>query len=123
MPFERISGLLRTFRARLTFWNTVAFFALLVLTLFGIREGLRFVLRDLLDSLLLQDARDVELILDKYYPNDRDAIANELDRKVFGYEERGWFAQVLDQNGKVWITAKNPEAVLPPRSENVGQHY
>ena len=63
MPFERISGLLRTFRARLTFWNTVAFFALLLLTLFGIREGLRFVLRDLLDSLLLQDARDVELIL------------------------------------------------------------
>lgn len=102
MRFERPRAFLRTFRVRLTLWNTLVFFALLLITMLGIREGLRFTLARLLDALLVQDSKDLERILDRDYPK-HEPVTAELRQKAFGDVERGWFAQIFDADGRLWV--------------------
>jgi heavy metal sensor kinase len=100
MRFEQLRSLLRSLRFRLSAWNTAAVLLLVVVTLLSVREGLRLTLLTENDQLLLDDAREVILAVERFYP-DLPEIYNEMDRKATGHEDRGLFVQLLDPNGRL----------------------
>src|SRR2546423_1259352 len=63
MSSGRPDSWFRTLRFRLTFWNTVALFLLVLATLLGLREGLRFTLQREMDALLAAAVEEVRLLL------------------------------------------------------------
>jgi heavy metal sensor kinase len=76
---------------------------IVVVTLFGLRESLRYTLLAESDQLLKDDAYEVVLAVERFYP-DQDEIANEMDLKARGHSDRGLFVQLLDADGKLLIS-------------------
>src|SRR5437764_15301677 len=98
MPSGRFDRFFGSLRFRLTFWNTVGLVLLGAGTLIGLRQGLAVTLSRELNRLTADDAAEVELIIERYYP-DVTAVAGQLDRKARSHADRGWFGQVLDGRG------------------------
>ncbi|MEX2113636.1 MAG: HAMP domain-containing sensor histidine kinase [Pirellulales bacterium] len=90
-------------RFRLSAWNTAAVLLIVVVTLFGLRESLRYTLLTESDQLLKDDAYEVALAIERFYP-DRDEIANEMDLKARGHSDRGLFLQLFDVSGSMLIS-------------------
>jgi heavy metal sensor kinase len=72
-------------------------------TLFGLRESLRYTLHEESDVLLKDDAYEVVLAVERFYP-DQDEIANEMDLKARGHSDRGLFVQLIDEQGRIVIS-------------------
>jgi len=114
MRFEQLKTLFRSLRFRLSAWNTATVLVIGIVTLAGLRESLRYTLINESDQVLLDDAFEVVLAVERFYPN-RDEIHNEMDRKARGHVDRGLFVQLLDPNGAVeWSSGR------PPDLSNVG---
>ncbi len=99
MPSGLLDGRFRTLRFRLTFWNTGAILLLVLATLVGLREGLRYTLQRELDRLLAEDMTEVQLALDNHYP-DWTKLKEELDRKAISHKARAWFVRIFTPDGK-----------------------
>ena len=127
---ERLATLSKTLRVRLMLWNAGVVLLMVVLTLIGLREGVRYTLIHEMDERLLQDLYEVEIgIADldltaaeiRAAAAGRDAPAanallNELDRKAHGHAQRGWFIQLLDKQGReLWASVNTPNTrpVMP----------
>jgi heavy metal sensor kinase len=114
MPFGPLERRLQTLRFRLTFWNTAAIILVVLATLFGLREGLRWTLMRELDTLLSEDVQEVRLTLERFYP-DSEQVAEELGRKARSHRERGWYARVFRADGSVLLASTGaPEVPVPP---------
>ena len=100
MRFEQLRSLFRSLRFRLSAWNTAAVLLIVVVTLLGVREALRLTLLAENDQLLLDEAREVLLVVERFYP-DLGEIYNDMDRKARGHEDRGLFVQLLDLDGRL----------------------
>ncbi len=120
MRFEQLRALFRSLRFRLSAWNTAAVLLIVVVTLFGLRESLRYTLHSESDQLLKDDAYEVVLAVERFHP-DLNEIANEMDLKARGHSDRGLFVQLIDERGQVLISRGNlPDmsgVVLPGSSE------
>jgi heavy metal sensor kinase len=113
MPFGLLERSLQTLRFRLTFWNTTAIILVVLATLFGVREGLRWTLLRELDTLLAEDMQEVLLTLERYYP-DSEQVADDLDRKARSHSQRGWYARVFSADGAVLVASTStPDVELP----------
>jgi len=113
MRFGPVEHLFRTLRFQLTFWNTIAILVLVSAALWGVREGLRWTLLNELDKALAEDAGEVGLIVEGYYP-DWEQIGRELKPKVISHSERGWYVRVFSADGKlVWSSKSAPETHVP----------
>lgn len=114
MRFEPRKHLPRTLRFRLTFWNTVAILVLVGGALWGVREGLRIALLHELDTQLAEDADEVRLNLDAYWPN-KDQLKRELGAKVASHRVRGWYVRVYATDRElVWSSDGAPNLNAPP---------
>ena len=118
---------LSTLRARLTIWNTAVVLAMTLASLFAARVIARTTLYSTADAELRAGVREVVLALQDLYPN-VDAVVAEIRRKARSHEERGWFSQLLTEDGvTVWKSEHCPAAVAeyPPsrldREENIVQ--
>jgi two-component system heavy metal sensor histidine kinase CusS len=116
-----------TLRARLALWNTLVVLSMTVTALVVARFAARATLYDNIDAELRSGAREVTLALRDLFP-DMDAVVAEMRRKAASHEERGWFTQLLTEDGtQVWKSAHCPAAVAayPPanldRLENIAQ--
>ncbi len=114
-------------RARLALWNTLVVLAITVATLLAARVAARATLYHDADQELRGGAREVALALRDLFP-DMEAIVAEMRRKAASHDERGWFTQLLTEDGaKIWTSEHCPHAVtaFPPskldRVENVVQ--
>ncbi|MEX0978953.1 MAG: ATP-binding protein, partial [Pirellulales bacterium] len=119
MRFERLKKIFRSLRFRLSAWNTAAVLLIVVVTLLGVRESLRFTLMSENDHLLLEDTLEVVLAVERYSP-DLAEIYNEMDRKALGHVDRLLFVQLLDPSGAVlWSSGKPPALVdvAPPKAD------
>jgi heavy metal sensor kinase len=103
MRFEQIRSLFRSLRFRLSAWNTAAVLLIVVVTLVGLRESLRYTLHDESDRLLLDDAYEVALAVERFYP-DQNEIDNEMDLKALGHKDRGLFVELFDAHGQLLST-------------------
>ena len=119
MRFEHLKTLLRSLRFRLSAWNTAAVLLIVVVTLVGVREALRYTLIVENDHLLLDDTEEVRLAIAEFYP-DLGQIHNEMERKALGHVDRGLFVQLLDTRGQVMRTSGSPpelDGVPPPSAD------
>lgn len=107
MRFEQVRTLFRSLRFRLSAWNTGAVLLIVVVTLIGLRESLRFTLLAESDQLLKDDAYEVALAVERFYPA-HDEIYNEMDLKARGHVDRGLFVQLLDERGHPLATKGQP---------------
>ncbi|MBX7105607.1 MAG: HAMP domain-containing histidine kinase [Gemmataceae bacterium] len=114
----------RSLRFRLMFWNTMAIALLLVLTLVGVRTGLRLTLESELDRLLRNDASEVLLIVERFQP-DWSAVDDELNRKARSHSDNGWFGRVIVDDQVLAATHNAPVILIPPIGQplfTVGRH-
>jgi len=107
MRFEQFKTLFRSLRFRLSAWNTAAVLLIVVVTLFGVREAMQFTLMTENDHVLLDDAHEVELAVESYFP-DLEQIRAEMERKAAGHLDRQLFVQLLDANGSVLLVSGHP---------------
>jgi signal transduction histidine kinase len=120
MRFEHLKTLLRSLRFRLSAWNTAAVLLIVVVTLVGVHEALRFTLLSENDHLLLDDTFEVGLAISGFYP-DLGEIYKEMQRKAEGHVDRDLFVQLLDNQGQLMNSSGRPPqlAGLPlPSAEN-----
>lgn len=114
MRLERAKVLSRSLRFRLTLWNTVLIFVLLLANLLAVREGLGWALSRVMDTFLQE-----ELTLATDYVNRLDGRPNELrdelNRQAASHQRRHLFVQLLDGRGAVvWSSKWSPsDDVLP----------
>jgi heavy metal sensor kinase len=100
-----------TLRLRLTVWNTAIVLLAILSSLLAVRLGLRRALYGEADAVLRGEVREVVIALNDLYP-DIDALVDELRRKAAGHRERGWFTQLLTEDGTtLWKSDKCPDEV------------
>jgi heavy metal sensor kinase len=116
-----------TLRARLAIWNTAVVLSMTVATLVAVRLAAWTTIYDRADDELRSGAQEVVLAMEALFP-DMDAVVAELRRKAASHEKRGWFTQLLREDGtNVWTSEHCPEevAAFPPRYldrvENIAQ--
>jgi heavy metal sensor kinase len=126
MPFGPLERRLHTLRFRLTFWNTCAIILVVLATLFGLREGLRWTLLRELDALLAEDVQEVKMALERYYP-DSEQLADELERKAKSHSQRRWFARIFTADGAVLLAGTSAPDVevpaVPPKQPFTVENY
>lgn len=112
---------------RLMLWNTGVVLAATLASLLAARFAARATLYADADAELRAGAVEVALAIEDLSP-DVDAVVAEIRRKARSHEERGWFSQLLTEDGvTIWTSDHCPEAVatFPPsrldRVENVVQ--
>jgi len=100
-----------TLRVRLTIWNTAVVLLVSLAALLAVRIGAKAALYREADAVLQGEVNEVAIALRDLYPN-TDAVVGELRRKAAGHEERGWFTQLLKDNGEtIWKSDSCPEEV------------
>ena len=115
-----------TLRVRLTLLNTAVVLLATIAALVAVRLAARSILYREADSVLRGEVREISMALEDLHPN-RQAVVEELRRKTVGHRERGWFAQLLDGNGKtIWKSDNCPEVIatwplLFEKTENLVQ--
>ena len=115
MPSARLKDVFATLRFRLTLWNTAVVFVFVVGTLWGIREGLRFVLWKEADDQLLEDAGEIKETIEQLWP-DWEKIKAELNRKATTHTHRGLHMRIFDEHDQVFWYSENAPAVPFPTS-------
>ena len=101
-----------TLRFRLTVWNTLVVLLITLMALLAVKVGARSALYREADAVLRGEVNEVTIALRDLYPN-TDAVVDELRRKAAGHEERGWFAQLLTDDGTtIWKSASCPPEVV-----------
>ena len=130
---SRLTELLRatSLRTQLTIWNATVVLLMTAFTLLTVRLAAKSVLYADTDAELRAATKEIVLAVRDLDP-DETAVVAEMRRKAESHEERGWFMQLLTEDGRsVWKSDHCPEAVVtyPPakldREENVVQlgHY
>ena len=124
-PLDRIPW--ATLRLRLTVWNTLVVLLMTLASLLAARFAARATLYADADAELRAAVGEVVLALRDLSP-DIDAVVAEISRKAESHEQRGWFVQLLEENGTtLWKSDHCPAEVasFPPsnldREENIVQ--
>ncbi len=113
MPFEPSrSRQVRTLRFRLMAWNAVVVIITALVTLLGLREGVRITLIRELDQLLMEDVREIELSLTDSDGADSLQLQQQLDRKDAGHAQHKWFVQLFDTEGNTLYQSEHAPAEL-----------
>src|SRR5579884_307394 len=117
MRFGPVEHLFRTLRFQLTFWNTIAILVLVSAALWGVREGLRWILLTELDKLLAEDVEEVRLTIERYYPH-AEQLHEELNIKALSHSDRGWYVRIFSKDDKqnwnqIWASDHAPELSMP----------
>jgi heavy metal sensor kinase len=101
-----------TLRVRLTVWNTLVVLLITLVALLAVKVGARAALYREADAVLRGEVNEVTIALRDLHPN-TDAVVDELRRKAAGHEERGWFTQLLNDEGTtLWKSASCPPEVV-----------
>lgn len=115
MSFEPLKTLFCTLRFRLMLWNAGAVLLTALLTLGGVREGVRYALTHEMDQVLLEDIREVELTLDNLGLRHPAELHEELNRKARGHSHHEWFIRIYDRRGEpLWASYSAPPRLALP---------
>jgi heavy metal sensor kinase len=100
----------RTLRFRLAAWNAVVVLLTAVLTLVGLRQGVKWALLHELDQVLVEDAEEIALALDGLTTAKFPLLQDELLRKAIGHKQRGWYVKLCDRDEAIlWATPGAPQ--------------
>ncbi|HTI49681.1 MAG TPA: ATP-binding protein [Planctomycetaceae bacterium] len=109
-------------RFRLTLWNTAVVLLVVLFTLWGVREGLRFILWHEADEQLVEDARKAKVTYEELFP-DIGRIQAEFDREARTHTHRGLHMRIFDpQRTVLWTSENAPDAPFPVELISHGLH-
>jgi signal transduction histidine kinase len=116
----------KTLRFRLAVWNMAVVAVTALVTLLGLRQGVRWAILHEMDQILIEDTAEIILALEQLPAGEFDALTDELSRKAIGHRQHGWFVQLLDAGGiVVWESADAPAdalGVTSPTPSTVDDH-
>jgi heavy metal sensor kinase len=99
----------RTLRFRLAAWNALVVVLTAVVTLVGLRQGVRWTLMHELDQILLEDVAEVELSVRDTPARRFSQLTDSLNRKALGHKHHGWFVRLDDPQGRpLWQSEGAP---------------
>ncbi len=99
----------RTLRFRLAAWNATVVIVTALVTLVGLRQGVRWALVHELDQVLMDDAHEVALALRSATAEEAPRMKEGLVRMAQGHERRGWYVKLLDTNENLlWLSPDGP---------------
>lgn len=104
MPGEQFY---RSIRFRIAAWTSLAVAAIAILALFGLRQSIRWTLNHEVDQVLLEDGKEVQLVVQELAGKGLDAVTDELRRKATGHAQHRWFVQLFTAEDSV-VWASNP---------------
>lgn len=105
----------RTLRFRLAAWNALVVVLTALVTLAGLRQGVRWTLLHEMDQILIEDAGEIRLMLESTGTSSPAPLFGDLERKATGHRHHGWFVQLLDARGAtLWSTADAPADLQLP---------
>jgi two-component system heavy metal sensor histidine kinase CusS len=108
MSFAKVRSLLGSIRVRLTIWNAAAVLLLVVLTLAGVREGLRRVLWTRLDQFLQEELAEIQDEI-KERNSHWQEMSRDLDYKALDHPRRQLFIQIFSRSGQLlWNSQRTP---------------
>lgn len=118
MFFAQLKAFAQSLRFRLMLWIGFVSLVTALVTLWGMREGVRLTLIDEVDRVLEDDLEEVKLLL-KERQISKQSLIEFLDRKARGHHQPGWFVQLLDAKGEsVWDQRLPRPESLPPLLNN-----
>jgi signal transduction histidine kinase len=95
-------------------WNALVVILTAIVTLVGLRQGVRWAILHEMDSILTEDAAEIALGLQALPSGEFEQLTEELSRKAIGHRHHGWFVQLLTADGSlIWKSADAP-GDLPP---------
>lgn len=100
MFFAQLKAFAQSLRFRLMLWIGFVSLVTALVTLWGMREGVRLTLIDEVDRVLEDDLAEVTLLLQEKQLTQQSLI-DFLDRKKRGHHQPGWFVLLVDQDGKI----------------------
>lgn len=105
-------------------WNAAIVALLVLITMGGIREGLRLSLLREADEQLVEDSREVQLVFERMYPNENEVQA-ELNLKAITHTHRGLYIRIFDDRKQLRWTSRNaPNVLFPLRIlDNIGRPF
>jgi len=112
-----------TLRVRLTLWNTAVVLTMAAAALFAVRIGARAALLREADMVLRGEMNEIELTVRQLHL-DTDAVVDVLRRKAESHESRGWFTQVLTEDGRtIWRSDRCPDTIAsyPPTATDLDE--
>jgi heavy metal sensor kinase len=113
MPSAHLKEVFGTLRFRLTIWNTAVVLVFVLVTLWGVREGLRLEFWKEADVQLLEDAGEIKETIERFDAN-LPTIKEELDRKATTHTHRGLHIRIFDEHDVLLYASPNaPPAPLP----------
>ena len=113
MPSAHLKEVFGTLRFRLTLWNTAVVLVFVLVTLWGVHEGLRLEFWKEADVQLLEDAGEIKETIERAN-SDLSAIKVELDRKATTHTHRGLHIRIFDEHDALLYASPNaPPSALP----------
>ncbi|NLG55069.1 MAG: HAMP domain-containing histidine kinase, partial [Rhodococcus sp.] len=99
----------RTLRFRLAAWNAAVVIVTALVTLIGLRQGVRWALVHELDQVLVDDVHEIELAIRSVTTAGRPALREGLTRMAEGHERRGWYVALFGEDGEsIWFSPDAP---------------
>ena len=112
----RLQEIFGSLRFRLTFWNTALMLIMLAITLYGVREGVRYSLRHEADSQLQEDAVEAKLRFEELSLSGQsmDLFKKEMEDKAIAHTHRGFFVRIFNErNALHWTSPNSPISPVP----------
>ncbi|BBO35813.1 sulfatase-like hydrolase/transferase [Lacipirellula parvula] len=95
----------RTLRFRLAVWNAIVVIITALVTLIGLRQGVRWALVHELDQVLIDDAHEIVLSINSVHHGNLESLKTDLERMAQSHEHRGWYVKLVDDRGdQLWAT-------------------
>jgi heavy metal sensor kinase len=108
MHFAKSKELFGSLHFRLTMWYTGVLLLMSIAALGAVREGVRLAMLHETDMMLVDDAREVELTVEEFYP-DVEHIIHELQRKARTHKDIGLYIAMYDADGSLkWSSESTP---------------
>jgi heavy metal sensor kinase len=104
-----LSASWRTLRFRLAVWNAAIIILTAIVTLIGLRQGVRRALINELDQVLADDLREVVSTINDAKTAAQAPIYKYLTRMAESHERHGWYVRLFDEQGEsVWASPDAP---------------
>jgi heavy metal sensor kinase len=116
MPYAHLREVFGTLRFRLTLWNTAVVFVFVLLTLWGVREGLRIALWHEADDQLIDDAVEIKAQIEGLWPDPAfdEKVQKELIQKADTHINRGLHMRIFGPHDELlWSSPAAPEVTSP----------
>ena len=110
----------KTLRFRMAAWNAVVVILTAVVTLLGLRQGVRWAILHEMDTILTEDAAEIALGLQQRPSSEFDQLTEDLHRKAIGHRHHGWFVHLLAEDGSiVWQSDPAHAGIAAPAGETL----